>query len=95
MALYEQDFDLFALLYDISLARQINSIVKVSEQQQIAPEDAAATHQNFDAYWVSEQEKLEDMCRQQHSLPNLFFTIAPAEWIKVKISMVWPWVVEL
>ena len=36
--------------------------------------------QNFDAFWLKEREKLEDMCRQRKASPNLFFTIAPAEW---------------
>jgi hypothetical protein len=77
---YESDFELFSLLYDIHLAKQISSVVTVADKQQIAPEEAAAGMQNFDAFWGREREKLEDMCRQQKQMPNLFFTIAPAEW---------------
>eukprot|EP00973_Karenia_brevis_P050405 6995831-Karenia_brevis.AAC.1 len=85
---YEEDFELFSLLYDISLAKQISSVVHVAEAQKIAPEEAAGGMQNFDTFWHREQEKLEDMCRQQRmrqerdptftqkatGLPNLYMT---------------------
>ncbi|CAE8634707.1 unnamed protein product [Polarella glacialis] len=69
---YEADFELFSLLFDIALARQVTSIVSVADLQGIAPKEVASNQQNFDSYWEREQE--------QGSLPNLFFTIAPAEW---------------
>ena len=77
---YEEDFPLFCLLHDIALARQISAIVNIADQQKIAPEEAASGHQNFDSFWRKEQQKLEDMCRQMDSMPNFFFTVAPAEW---------------
>ena len=111
---YEADFELFSLLYDISLARQLSAVVAVADKQKMAPEAATANMQNFSAFWEREAQKLEDMCRQQKILevqrradeeselrrldkelgqkqlryveepatgmPNLFFTIAPAEW---------------
>ena len=30
-------------------------------------------------FWETEQHKLEDIRRQQERMPNLFFTVAPAE----------------
>ena len=77
---YEADFELFSLLYDISLARQLTAVIAIAEREKIAPEQAASTMQNFDSFWEKEKEKLEDMCRQKNCFPNLFFTVAPAEW---------------
>ena len=77
---YEEDFELFSLLYDISLAKQITSVVAIAQRQEIAPEEAASHLQNFDAFWTKETEKLEDMCRQHSAMPNFYMTVAPAEW---------------
>ena len=68
------------LLHDIALARQISSIVTVAESQHLSPDEAASGMQNFGAYWQRETAKLENMCRQHGEKPNLFFTVAPAEW---------------
>jgi hypothetical protein len=76
---YQEDFPLFALLYDIALARQINALVKVAHDQKLAPDEAAKGMQNFSAFWDTQRAQLEDMCRQ-NGMPNLFFTVAPAEW---------------
>ena len=76
---YEEDFELFSLLYDVALARQISSLATVAAKQKIAPEEAASEMQNFDVFWQREQDKLHDVCRQQ-GLPNLYLTISPAEW---------------
>ena len=56
---YESDFHLWCLLYDVALARQISSVVSIADNLQIAPEDAAPDMQNFDVYWVRQQEMLE------------------------------------
>ena len=77
---YEEDFPLVCLLHDIALARQISSVVNIAQAKGIAPEQAASHMQNFDQCWKQEQEKLEDMCRQHNMLPNVFATVAPAEW---------------
>ncbi|CAK0851570.1 unnamed protein product, partial [Prorocentrum cordatum] len=101
---YQTDFPLFALLYDIALARQLSSLVAIAKQQRIAPDEAAGEMQNFSGFWQWEREKLEDVCRQmaehpeyvascqrpgaardvesewKRGLPNVFMTIAPAEW---------------
>ncbi|CAJ1358990.1 unnamed protein product, partial [Effrenium voratum] len=69
---YQADFPLFALLHDIALARQVSGMVKAAEEKGIAPDEAASGAQNFGAFWA-------DVCRQR-GMPNLFFTIAPAEW---------------
>ena len=61
---YESDFELFSLLYDIALASQISGVVAMADKNKIAPEEAASNMQNFDSYWLKEQEKLEDICRQ-------------------------------
>ncbi|CAJ1334390.1 unnamed protein product, partial [Effrenium voratum] len=76
---YQADFPLFALLHDIALARQVSGMVKAAEEKGIAPDEAASGAQNFSAFWALERAKLEDVCRQR-GMPNLFFTIAPAEW---------------
>ena len=67
---YMNDFALFSLLHDIALARQTSSIVSTAKEKNIAPDEAANNMHNFGAYWVREQHKLEDMCRQ-NGLPNL------------------------
>ena len=77
---YQEDFALQCLLYDISLARRISSVVNLAKAQKRAPDDLTADMQNFSAYWDIERAKLEDVCRQQEDMPNLFFTVAPGEW---------------
>ena len=77
---YEADFDLFSLLYDIDLAKTLTSLIHVADRQKISPEDAATSKPSFDVYWQRESEKLTDLCRQMGEFPNLFFTLAPAEW---------------
>ena len=88
---YEADFDLFALLHDIALARQITGAVASADKLKISAGEAVSTMQNFDGFWEREGEKLQDMVRQQrirqrrldptaNGMPNLFFTVAPAEW---------------
>ena len=44
------------------------------------PDEAAADMPQFEQYWHHQAQKLEDVCRQAQTFPNLFFTIAPAEW---------------
>lgn len=77
---YEEDHDLHAFLYDCYMARRITSVVAMADKQRIAPDRAASKMQNFEEFWHTERAKLEDMCRQMRGLPNLFLTIAPAEW---------------
>ena len=55
-------------------------MVAVAQKEKISPEEAASGMQNFDSFWEDEREKLEDVCRLQKSMPNLFITVAPAEW---------------
>ena len=76
---YQKDFALQCLLYDTFLARRISSVVSLAKEQQRAPDDLAQDMQNFHTYWLNERAKLEDVCRQRGK-PNLFFTVAPAEW---------------
>ena len=76
---YQTDFALQCLLYDIYLARRISSVVEKAKEQRRAPDDIAQDMQNFSVYWLNERAKLEDVCRQRGK-PNLFFTVAPAEW---------------
>ena len=76
---YQADFQLLALLHDIALARQINGLVKAATDRGLALEEATVGMQNFSAFWAVERSKLEDVCRQRE-MPNLFFTVAPAEW---------------
>ena len=76
------------LLYDTCLAKSITSIINVANQKNIAPEHAAHEQDTFEGYWLLQIRKLEDICRREYessrdmnrALPNVFFTVAPAEW---------------
>ena len=76
---FEEDFPLQCLLYDIALAKQLQDINTKATELKLAP-DALPKTQNFANFWMDEKEKLEDICRQHDEMPNLFFTVAPAEW---------------
>ena len=77
---YANDYLLFCLLHDISLARSLMQLVSIAEKKDMTA-DAAAQHlHTFDSYWRLQQSILEDKCRQLDRLPNLFITVAPAEW---------------
>ena len=77
---FVKDYPLQALLHDVTMARTITSVVAVAEKQKISPDEAAADMPQFEQYWRHQAQKLEDVCRQAGRFPNLFFTIAPAEW---------------
>eukprot|EP00971_Amphidinium_carterae_P138080 2736483-Amphidinium_carterae.1 len=77
---YREDYLLQSFLYVTSLARTISSVVNIAKEKKMAPEQLASEMPTFDIFWHRETQKLEDMCRQQSALPNIFFTIAPAEW---------------
>ena len=78
---YASDFSLQAFLYDVSMARTISSVVNIAESKKMAPETLASEMAAFEMYWHREGQKLEDICRQMNGrLPELFFTLAPAEW---------------
>ena len=62
------------------MAKTITSVVAAAEKQKISPDEAAADMPQFEQYWHHQAQKLEDVCRQAQTFPNLFFTIAPAEW---------------
>ena len=76
---YGSDFQLFSLVHDIALAKQLTSVVEMAKKNNIAPDQAASGMQNCQTFWVHERTQLEDMCRQLGK-PNLFLTVAPAEW---------------
>ena len=76
---YEDDFALQCLVHDIALARQLQGITWKANGMKVAP-DSIARSQNFANFWTDAQKRLEDMCRQHDEMPNLFFTVAPAEW---------------
>ena len=85
---YSRDFPLQCLLYDTCMARTITSVMSVANQKHIAPEQAASDMDMFEGYWWQQLRKMEDICRQEWeatkdmttALPNIFFTVAPAEW---------------
>ncbi|CAE7482276.1 Usp17ld [Symbiodinium sp. CCMP2592] len=85
---YSKDFPLHALLYDMCMGRTITSLISVANQKQIAPEHASIHQDMFEGYWFLQLRKMEDVCRVEYertqdvskSLPNVFFTVAPAEW---------------
>ena len=49
-------------------------------QEDMAPEVFASEMAAFEMYWHRQTQLLEDVCRQAGRLPELFFTLAPAEW---------------
>ena len=77
---YAEDYILQCFLYDVAMARQISSVVSMADKKKMAPEIFASEMPAFEMYWHREGQKLEDICRQQGRLPELFFTLAPAEW---------------
>jgi hypothetical protein len=54
--------------------------VNLAETKQIAPETLASDMAVFEMYWHRQTQMLEEICRQTKRLPELFFTLAPAEW---------------
>jgi hypothetical protein len=77
---YWADYALQCFLYDVSLARSLTSVVSLAEGKKMAPEVFAADMAAFEMYWHRQTQLLEDVCRQAGRLPELFFTLAPAEW---------------
>ncbi|CAE7889597.1 pif1, partial [Symbiodinium necroappetens] len=85
---YCRDFALKSLLYDTAMARTITSLISVANQKNIAPEFAAQQQDMFEGYWLLQLRKMEDVCRREYentgdlgkTFPNVFFTVAPAEW---------------
>ncbi|CAE7307097.1 pif1, partial [Symbiodinium sp. CCMP2456] len=85
---YSRDFALKSLLYDSAMARTITSLISVANQRNIAPEFAAQQQDMFEGYWLLQLRKMEDICRREYestddlakTFPNIFFTVAPAEW---------------
>ena len=75
-------------MYDVCMAKTITSVLNVANQRQAAPEQIASDMDMFEGYWKQQLLKMEDICRQEfersgdigEALPNVFFTIAPAEW---------------
>ena len=89
---YASDFSPQAFLYNVSMARTISSVVNIAESKKMAPETLASEMAAFEMYWHRVGQKLEDICRQMNGrLPELFFTLAPAEWGLVTLrSLSWP-----
>ena len=77
---YAMDFPLVSYMHDAALAKQLSQVVSVATSKRMAPDEMASGMNNFEAYWLHQTQRLEDMCRQMGAFPNLFFTIAPAEW---------------
>ena len=77
---YAEDFALQCLIFDIVMARELTSLVNMATAVKASPGEFASGNQAFSKFWEKEQHKLEDICRQHDRMPNLFFTIAPAEW---------------
>ena len=77
---YVSDYPLQALLHDIAMARTISAVVNIADQKKMAPDEMASEMSQFEVYWHRETQKLEDICRQEGRLPNVFFTLAPGEW---------------
>ena len=76
---YSQDFKLQCYLYDVSSARTFMTILYTAEDKKCPPEIIAVGNHNFDVYWHNQHRYLTDRCRVR-GVPNVFLTIAPAEW---------------
>ena len=76
---YSQDFLLQSYLYDVTSARTFQSILYRAEKKKCPPEIIAVGNHNFDVYWHNQHRYLTDRCRVR-GVPNVFLTIAPAEW---------------
>ena len=50
-----------------------------AEKKKCPPEIIAVGNHNFDVYWHNQHRYLTDRCRVR-GVPNVFLTIAPAEW---------------
>ncbi|CAK0882662.1 unnamed protein product, partial [Prorocentrum cordatum] len=79
--------DLAFLLYDMATAQRISASLAIAERQGITPDVVADNSSTSESYWRHEQDILCDVVRQHALLrgvvkapPNLFITIAPAEW---------------
>ena len=55
------------------------SILYRAEKKKCPPEIIAVGNHNFDVYWHNQHRYLTDRCRVR-GVPNVFLTIAPAEW---------------
>ena len=51
-------------LHDVALARQINTVVSIAALKKMAPDEIASDMNNFEAYWLHQTQRLEDVCRQ-------------------------------
>jgi hypothetical protein len=54
-------------------------ILRAAEEKKCPPEIIAVGNHNFDVYWHNQHRFLTDRCRVR-GVPNVFLTIAPAEW---------------
>ncbi|CAE7237635.1 UBP23 [Symbiodinium sp. CCMP2456] len=85
---YVNDFKLQCLLYDVAMAKTISTVASLAASKKMAPESLASEMDMFDTYWHNQIHKMEDICRlefERHqcmdkAMPNVFVTIAPAEW---------------
>jgi hypothetical protein len=77
---YGGDWELWCLLHDMAVARQISAVVAIAHRRDIDVSQATSGMQNFESFWKGEEAKLVDMCRQMGEKPSLFFTVAFAEW---------------
>ncbi|CAK0880619.1 unnamed protein product, partial [Prorocentrum cordatum] len=67
--------DLAFLLYDMVTAQRISASIAIAERQGITPDVVADNSSTSESYWRHEQLR-----GQRRAFPNLFITIAPAEW---------------
>ena len=77
---YARDFLLHCYWHDLLLAKKLTALVSMADRHKVAPDMLADDLQQFSGFWAHQQTKLEDVVRRKRMFPNLFFTIAPAEW---------------
>ena len=77
---FQLDFPLHCFWHDFLLAKKLSGIVSMADRRHVSPEELASDMQQFSAFWQRQQFKLEDVVRRREAFPNVFLTIAIAEW---------------
>ena len=67
------------VLLVLLLLAAVVPVVVVPEEKKVSPEALSLHKSSYESYWWAQQEIFFDRCRIRGK-PNLFMTVAPAEW---------------